>query len=194
GGRVGTVQVNIPLTNWFGLLSRSGYRPGESLVPGMLLMAGIAGLVLLWIALVRGRHTAVRTEGRVWVVAGASVLRVVGGPALVSNDVYSYAAQGLVVDRGLDPYSVGPAALGNVPAVGAVDPAWRSVPSPYGPLATWFQHFAVVVAGGSPLGAVIVFRLVPAGGGVANGRPGAALGGGRGTAPPAPAAARALRA
>jgi hypothetical protein len=162
GGRVGTVQVNIPLTTWFGLLSRSGYRPGESLVPGMLLMAGIAGLVLLWLALVRGPHRAVRTEGRVWLVAGAWVLPLIVGPPLLSNDVYSYAAQGLLVDRGLDPYSVGPAALGNIPAVGAVDPAWRSVPSPYGPLATWFQHFAVVVAGGNPLGALIVFRFVAA--------------------------------
>jgi len=43
--------------------------------------------------------------------------------------------------------------------VAAVDPTWRSVASPYGPLATWFQHFAVVLGGG-PLGAVIVFRLV----------------------------------
>ena len=179
GGRVGTVQVNIPLTTWFGLLSRSGYRPGESLVPGMLLMAGIAGLVLLWLALVRGRHPAVRTEQHVWLVAGAWVTPLLVGPPLLSNDVYSYAAQGMLVDRGLDPYSVGPSALGNIPAVGAVDPAWRSVPSPYGPLATWFQHFAVVVAGGNPLGAVIVFRLVAAGCVVAIGFLAAALAGSR---------------
>jgi hypothetical protein len=160
GGRVGTVRVNIPLTTWFGLLARSGYRPGESLVPGVLLMAGIASLVLLWLLLVRGPHAALRTERQVWLVAGAWVTPLLVGPPLLSNDVYSYAAQGLLVDRGFDPYSVGPSALGSVPAVGAVDPAWRSVPSPYGPLATWFQHFAVVVAGGNPLGAVVVFRLI----------------------------------
>jgi hypothetical protein len=162
GGRVGTVQVNIPLSTWFGLLSRNGYRPGESLMPGLLLMAGISGLVLLWLVLVRGPHPAVRTERQVWLVAGAWVAPLLVGPPLLSNDVYSYAAQGMLVDRGLDPYSVGPSALGHIPAVGAVDPAWRSVPSPYGPLATWFEHFAVVVAGGNPLGAVIVFRLVAA--------------------------------
>jgi hypothetical protein len=162
GGRVGTIQINIPLTTWFGLLSRNGYRPGESLVPGTLLMAGIAGLVLLWLVLVRGPHPAVRTERQVWLVAGAWVTPLLVGPPLLSNDVYSYAAQGLLVDRGLDPYSVGPSALGHIPAVGAVDPAWRSVPSPYGPLATWFEHFAIVVAGGNPLGAVVVFRLVAA--------------------------------
>jgi hypothetical protein len=160
GGRVGTVQVNIPLTTWFGLLSRNAYRPGQSLVPGTLLMAGIAGLVVLWIVLVRGPHPAVRTERQVWMVAGAWVTPLLLGPPLLSNDVYSYAAQGMLVDRGLDPYSVGPSALGHIPAVGAVDPAWRSVPSPYGPLATWFEHFAVVVSGGNPLGAVLVFRLI----------------------------------
>lgn len=162
GGHVGTVRVNIPLSTWFGLLSRNGYRPGESVVPGLLLMAGIAGLVVLWLLLVRGPHPAVRTERQVWLMAGAWVTPLLVGPPLLSNDVYSYAAQGLLVDRGLDPYSVGPSALGNGPALGAVDPSWRSVPSPYGPLATWFQHFAVVLAGGNPLGAVIVFRLAAA--------------------------------
>lgn len=160
GGRVGTVRVTIPLTTWFGLLSNSGYRKGGSMVPGLLMMAGIAGLVMLWLVLVRGSHPAVSTERRVWLVAGAWVTPLALGPPLLSNDVYSYAAQGLLVDRGFDPYSVGPSALGTGPAVGAVDPLWRSVASPYGPLATWFQHFAIVLAGGNPLGAVIVFRLL----------------------------------
>lgn len=159
GGHIGTVRVTIPLTTWFGLLSPVGYRPGASMVPGFVLIAAIIGLVLLWLKLVQDAHPAVATEGRVWAIAGAWSLPLVLGPPLLSSDVYTYAAQGLLVDRGLDPYSVGPSALGTIPAVGAVDPAWRSVPSPYGPLATWFQHFAVVLGGGSPLGGVIVFRL-----------------------------------
>jgi hypothetical protein len=162
GGHIGTVRVTIPLTTWFGVLSPVGYRPGASMVPGLVLIAAIIGLVLLWLNLVRGTHPAAATEPRVWAIAGAWSLPLLLGPPLLSSDVYTYATQGLLVDRGLDPYSVGPSALGNVPAVGAVDPAWRSVPSPYGPLATWFQHFAVVIGGGDPLGAVIVFRLAAA--------------------------------
>ncbi|HEY3716184.1 MAG TPA: polyprenol phosphomannose-dependent alpha 1,6 mannosyltransferase MptB [Jatrophihabitantaceae bacterium] len=159
GGHVGTARFTTPLTDWFGLLSRSGYRPGGSPAPGLLLVAGIAVLVLLWLRLARRPRPAVSTEGRVWAIGGAWALPFVVGPPLLSSDVYTYAAQGMLVDRGLDPYSVGPSALGGVPAVAAVDPSWRSATSPYGPLATWFQHFAVVLGGG-PLGAVIVFRLV----------------------------------
>jgi hypothetical protein len=179
GGRTGTVRVTIPLTSWFGLLSEGGYRPGGSVVPGSLLVAGVFALVLLWLALVGRPHPAVGSERRVWAIAGAWSLPFVVGPPLLSSDVYAYTAQGLLVDRGLDPYSVGPSALGNVPAVAAVDPAWRSVPSPYGPLATWFQHFAVVLGGGSPLGAVIVFRLMAVGSVVAIGLLAADLAGAR---------------
>jgi hypothetical protein len=159
GGRIGTVRVTTPLTTWFGLLTRSGYGPGASPVPGLLLMAGLITLALLWLQLVRRPHPAVRTERDVWTIGGAWALPFVLGPPLLSSDVYSYAAQGLLVGRGLDPYSVGPSALGPGSALAAVDPSWRSVPSPYGPLATWFQHFSVVAGGGTPLGAVIVMRL-----------------------------------
>jgi len=159
GGRTGAVRVTTPLSTWFGVLSRHGYGPGASPVPGLLLMAGLIGLALLWLSLVRRPHPAVRTERDVWALAGAWALPFVLGPPLLSSDVYTYAAQGLLVGHGLDPYSVGPSALGHGSAVAAVDPAWRSVPSPYGPLATWFQHFSVVAGGGTPLGAVIVMRL-----------------------------------
>lgn len=158
GGRVGTVTVTIPLSTWFGLWTQGGYRPGQSPVPGLMLVGAVAGLGALWISLVRNRILA--TERQVWAVAAAWSAPLVLGPPLLSSDVYTYAAQGIMVDRGLDPYSVGPSALGNIPAVAAVDPTWRSVPSPYGPLATWLQHFALVLGGGSPLGAVVVLRMV----------------------------------
>jgi hypothetical protein len=163
GGRVGTVRTTIPLTTWFGIASPSGYRPGGSAVPGLLLLAGIFTLVLLWVSVARRPQPAMSTEARVWAIAGAWSLPLVVGPPLLSSDVYTYAAQGLLVERGLDPYSLGPSALGNIGAVAAVDPAWRGVPSPYGPLATRLESLAVVLGGGGPLGAVIVFRLLALG-------------------------------
>lgn len=159
GGRTGTVRLTTPLSTWFGLLTRRGYGPGASPVPGVLLMAGLIVLAGLWLHLVRRPHPALRTERDVWTLAGAWALPFVLGPPLLSSDVYTYAAQGLLIGHGLDPYSVGPSALGHGSAVAAVDPAWRSVPSPYGPLATWFQHFSVVAGGGTALGGVIVMRL-----------------------------------
>jgi alpha-1,6-mannosyltransferase len=159
GGRTGTVRVTIPLTTWFGLLTGGGYQQGESIVPGVLLITSVAALALLWLWVARGPHPATSTETRVWAIAGAWALPLVVGPPLLSSDVYTYAAQGQLVSRGLDPYTIGPAALGNVPATQAVDPAWRNVPSPYGPLATWLEHEAALLGGG-PLGAVVVLRLV----------------------------------
>ena len=161
GGRTGTVPGAVPLTTWFGILSPGGYRPGGSPVPGLLLLAGIFSLVLLWLSLALRSHAATSTEERTWVIAGAWSFPLLVGPPLLSSDVYTYAAQGVLVDRGRDPYSVGPSVLGNVRVVAAVDPAWRSVPSPYGPVAMRFEHLAVVLGGG-PLGAVIVFRLCAA--------------------------------
>jgi hypothetical protein len=159
GGQVGTVKSVIPLTRWFGLLSSNGHRSGDYL-PGAMMLLGIVLLVVLWLVAIRLHHVGTATEGRVWWIAGAWSAPFVIGPPLLSNDVFTYAAQGLLLRNGLDPYSVGPSALGNVHAVAAVDPSWRSVPSPYGPLATTIQHLAVAASGGSPLGATIIFRAL----------------------------------
>jgi hypothetical protein len=159
GGRVGTVKATIPLTDWMGLLSVQGRRTGDYL-PGALMLAGIIALIGLWIIAIRLHRSGGGSERRVWFVAGAWSVPFVIGPPMLSNDVWTYAAQGVMLRNGLDPYSVGPSALGNVHVVAAVDPAWRSVPSPYGPLATTVQHLAIAISGGSPLGAAIVFRAL----------------------------------
>ncbi|NTV39270.1 MAG: polyprenol phosphomannose-dependent alpha 1,6 mannosyltransferase MptB, partial [Demequinaceae bacterium] len=52
-------------------------------------------------------------------------------PPLFSNDAYSYAAQGRIVQLGMDPYTVSPRQLGGSYAA-QVDPAWLTTPAPYG--------------------------------------------------------------
>ena len=54
-------------------------------------------------------------------------------PPLFSRDVYSYAAQGEMVQRGLNPYVAAPSALGGGPFLHLVDPLWRHAAAPYGP-------------------------------------------------------------
>ena len=159
GGRVGTVKSVIPLTSWLGLMSRNGHSKGDYL-PGSLMLAGIVVLLVLWLVAIRLMLSGRTSERQVWLMSGAWAAPFVIGPPLLSNDVFTYSAQGLLLRNGLDPYSVGPSALGDVPAVAAVDPSWRSVPSPYGPLATTIQHLAVSITGGHPLGATIVFRIL----------------------------------
>ena len=157
GGRVGPVRTTIPLSNWLGLVPRN--HLGGSVAASMQL-AALAGLVLLWVVAVRINRPERCTETTVWWIFGAWSLPFVIGPPLLSADVYTYAAQGLMARTGIDAYHFGPAALGNIPAVAAVDPSWRSEPSPYGPLASLIQHLAIAITGGAPFGAVLVFRAL----------------------------------
>jgi alpha-1,6-mannosyltransferase len=57
-------------------------------------------------------------------------------PPMFSRDVYSYLAQSAMVNRGLNPYVLGPAdALGvDHPLVRGIPTIWRHTPAPYGPL------------------------------------------------------------
>jgi hypothetical protein len=157
GGHIGTVRTVIPLTSWLGLLSATGSAKGDNL-PGAVMLVGIVSLVALWLVAIRINRPARMSQPAVWTIAGAWALPFVIGPPLLSNDVYTYAAQGLMQRQGISPYTHGPSALGAVRAVAAVDPNWRSATSPYGTLATVVQHLAIAISGGSPLGAVIVFR------------------------------------
>lgn len=54
-------------------------------------------------------------------------------PPLFSRDVYSYLAQGAMVDAHIDVYAHGPARLGG-PLADEVSPLWRHTGAPYGPV------------------------------------------------------------
>ncbi|PZS36876.1 MAG: hypothetical protein DLM58_00705 [Pseudonocardiales bacterium] len=164
GGQGGTVSTTTPLTTWFGLVSPTGYRPGHSWLAGLLLFVGSVTLVVLW--LIALRLSAESTERQMWWIAVGWATPFAFGPPLISKDVYSYVAQGLMLRHGLNPYQSGVSALVNVHGdhaaslLSAVDPTWRSVPSPYGPVAMTIEHLAIASSGGNPLGAVIVLRIL----------------------------------
>ncbi|MGJ5892924.1 polyprenol phosphomannose-dependent alpha 1,6 mannosyltransferase MptB [Streptomyces niveiscabiei] len=63
-------------------------------------------------------------------------------PPLFSRDVYSYLAQGAMVDAHIDVYSYGPSSLGG-PLADEVAPLWRHTGAPYGPA---FMGLAGVLA------------------------------------------------
>uniref|UniRef100_A0AAU3HTN9 Polyprenol phosphomannose-dependent alpha 1,6 mannosyltransferase MptB n=1 Tax=Streptomyces sp. NBC_01393 TaxID=2903851 RepID=A0AAU3HTN9_9ACTN len=54
-------------------------------------------------------------------------------PPLFSRDVYSYLAQGAMVDAHIDVYAYGPARLGG-PLADEVAPVWQTTTTPYGPV------------------------------------------------------------
>src|SRR3954447_22274166 len=81
-------------------------------------------------------------------------------PPIFSRDVYSYAADGLMVGRLVEPNRYGPAVLGGSHFVAPVSPVWRYTPSPYGPLFLRIAGWAVPFSHYSLFGTVMLLRLV----------------------------------
>ncbi len=120
-----------------------------------------AGLVLVlsaWLVLglLLRRGATLRPLNRIACVWAAPLLL---GPPLFSRDLYSYAADGLMVHRHISPYEYGPAALGASRFLAPVSHAWLTTPSPYGPLFLRLAHAAVRLSGGSVVSTIMILRL-----------------------------------
>ena len=95
-------------------------------------------------ALYAGGLMALRRAGgrlaTVCVIAAAIQLIPLGGPLLLSHDVYSYWAYARITSRhDSNPYVVPPARFPSDPTTRAVAPGWRETTSVYGPLFTAFS-------------------------------------------------------
>jgi len=126
------IGMALVATSWLGLLRHARMAATDRSAG----LAGLAGVMVLW------------------------MIPLALGPVLFSRDVYSYAAQGELAARGLDPYAVGPAALGPSPFARAVDPVWRSAPSPYGPLFLGFSRAAAAGFGHRLWASVVAMRVL----------------------------------
>ncbi|GGZ43146.1 polyprenol phosphomannose-dependent alpha 1,6 mannosyltransferase MptB [Streptomyces bluensis] len=95
---------------------------------------GVVLLIAAWALLgrvVRGpRPPTPRSLLAVLVVWAAPLLLA---PPLFSRDVYSYLAQGAMVDANIDVYAHGPARMGG-PLAAEVAPVWQHTATPYGPV------------------------------------------------------------
>ncbi|MCP2312074.1 polyprenol phosphomannose-dependent alpha 1,6 mannosyltransferase MptB [Kitasatospora paracochleata] len=134
-------------------------------VPGhagpALLLTGLGTVLLVAAWLLLGR--ALARTGRAAPV-GVRWLAVTlawwAGPLLAaaplfSRDVYSYLAQGAMLDAGLDVYAHGPADLGG-PEAAQVPDVWLRTPAPYGPLFLALARTARAVAGPGVVGSGVV--------------------------------------
>jgi hypothetical protein len=120
-----------------------------------------AGLVLVlgaWIVLglLLRRGSELRPLHRITCIWAAPLLI---GPPIFSRDLYSYAADGMMVSRHINPYEHGPAALGAGKFLAPVSHAWLTTPSPYGPLFLRIANTAVRLSGGSVVSAIMILRL-----------------------------------
>jgi hypothetical protein len=160
GGRVGTITHTTPLFRWWGLVASSdtvAHLNGSATIITFFAASVLAGC---WLVVHRATLTgALGLRG----IVGIATLWSVGllaGPPLFSGDLYSYVAQSVLQLHGLDPYRVGPAALGPGSVLSSVDPIWQNTASPYGPLAALLQHAVAWTTRGEPLATLVLLRLL----------------------------------
>jgi alpha-1,6-mannosyltransferase len=145
--------------------------PGTSTTSTAVTTAGFLGVILVylgtglmlasWFELLRRlrRHPDIRLRQVVRVFI-AWCVPVVVMPPIFSHDVYVYAAQGQMVDHGINPYLHGPQSLSGGPFLALVDPIWKNSIASYGPVWERISGWVVAAARHDVLASIVGFRLI----------------------------------
>jgi len=146
---------------WFFGMPRTTGANGVGLLFGLVAVYG--GLVLfmrVWyrLAKVLAQRPGVPIKYLV-VVLAIWIVPMLIVPPLFSRDVYSYAAQGEMVSRHINPYVYGPFTLGGSPYVPPVDPLWLNTPAPYGPLFLIVDGLLASLSLHNMLATVVLLRI-----------------------------------
>ena len=152
---VGDLPATDELGNWPTFLW-SGQRTWPAVLLAYLGLTLLAGSWWQLRAVTRrmaDRLSFVLRTGVLWAIPLALA------PPLQSRDVYSYLAQGALYAGGLDPYRVGPSALGG-PLADNVSAIWQDTPAPYGPLFLGVASGVTSASGHHVVLAVLLMRVV----------------------------------
>ncbi|HVU72977.1 MAG TPA: polyprenol phosphomannose-dependent alpha 1,6 mannosyltransferase MptB [Mycobacteriales bacterium] len=147
-------QDGVVEPRWWGLSVVARTHDGR-VVATVSTLAGFAVLAIASLLLLAARPSV---RAALAVVALWAVPFLVA-PPVASLDVYSYAAQGDLLERGLDPSHVGVGRAGPAFAA-AADPRWYDAHAPYGPLALLVSHGATAAGGRHVLASVVALRIV----------------------------------
>ncbi len=157
-GRLALREGVEPPTGWLGLLAPVHLDRASALPAFMLTGVALTLGAWLYLCLLASRGV-VSLRGTVIILAGW-FLPAAAGPPILSLDVYSYVAQGAMLNADLNPYRSGPIILGDHPSLLASDPVWRMSRAPYGPLALGLLKAVYALSGDSVLAAVVILRIV----------------------------------
>ncbi len=137
GASLPSSPFKLELTGTWFFGEPAGNQPSDSfMLFGLVAVYG--GVVLLarvWYGLMKAlaRRPGVPVRYLVGILALWIVPMLLVAP-IFSRDVYSYAAQGEMMSRHINPYHYGPYTLGAGGYVPGVDPLWGNTPAPYGPV------------------------------------------------------------
>ncbi len=142
-----TGQYETVLSSWFA---------------GTIFVIGVIVMTLAWMGLIgRAERQRGRERRRLIMVCAVVALwaaPLLLAPPLLSNDAYSYAAQGELASRGIDPTAHGPVYLLDGKFMIGADPVWRNSPAPYGPVWIGLSEAVVDATGHNAADAVWAFR------------------------------------
>ena len=174
-GFVATVLIGIgalgvgwmPLDTSLASTPLVGVFRGSSLgvvVSVMSMAAGICLLLFAWLQFGKGVAAGVITDLRQqWLALGAWALPLLFVPPLFSRDVYSYVAQGRLMDQNINPYEFGPSVMPGA-LIDGVDPLWADAPAPYGQIFLIVAQVIAFATGDNVYLGAILFRLLAVGG------------------------------
>ncbi|HEY5274242.1 MAG TPA: polyprenol phosphomannose-dependent alpha 1,6 mannosyltransferase MptB [Acidimicrobiales bacterium] len=156
--------LKLPGAWFFGAPSNDGASATTSNAAffGVILVYLGTGVMLAsWFELLRTlkRHPDIRVKRLVPIFIGWCV-PVVLMPPIFSHDVYVYAAQGQMVDSGINPYLHGPQSLGGGAFLALVDPIWKRSISSYGPVWERLSGWVVATSRHDVLASIVGFRLI----------------------------------
>ncbi|HEV2360160.1 MAG TPA: polyprenol phosphomannose-dependent alpha 1,6 mannosyltransferase MptB [Acidimicrobiales bacterium] len=174
---LGGSQETSPFTSngihgsWYFGIAPTPQIQGQTIAPGSNLFISLvlvyAGMVLMmraWLGVAKltSRHPGIPVRKLVPIFVLWMLPLLVIAP-LFSRDAYSYATQGEMMSRGINPYVYPPSTIGigNInPWITTVDTLWRDSTSPYGPAFLGIDGFIVTLTGHSPLVTIIGLRLM----------------------------------
>ncbi|MGH9090743.1 MAG: polyprenol phosphomannose-dependent alpha 1,6 mannosyltransferase MptB [Acidimicrobiales bacterium] len=153
-------KLEMAGTWFFGEPAGNSASTGTMLLGLVMVYGGLVLFMRVWYGLLKAlaRRPGAPIARLGWILVLWVVPMLVVAPVF-SRDVFSYAAQGEMMSRHINPYAYGTSVLGAGPYPNPVDPLWQNTPAPYGPLFLLVDGFLATVSFHHQLFTVVLLRL-----------------------------------